>query len=576
MNFINVQDNDDNDDDNAEIWNLFEENRNTLKQSKYVDVNSNFSTKHGCVVHSDFLIDYSSGTRICGKCGVIVQNKMIDQEAEWRNLDSNNQYTNDPIRCAIINPLLPNSSLSTKIVTRGKENSHLSRLNRWQSMPHNERSVYEVFQELDSKGRTNNVSNAILLSAKQFYLRVYQKNSALLLKGEKREGLRGGKRKGLIAACLYYAHKQNNMPRSQSQIAEILDYKKSDVTRGCNIFLNLIKNDDDLKRNINDIIDGHYFVRNFGMMLQLDYSLIKHSISVYDMVKKMGILSGNTPPSIASGCLYLVLECLCPGIHESLIATGCGISKVTVLNVFKQLLPYKLRLLTFIFINQYCHKLQIGNKVIIDKIHKLGKTLSYTKEFDTIKPQVLAATVIYYVITQTTTNISVRDSFKLRFWDIISPWGEKHLVECGKKMVFYQDDIKQNVLDYPIFPKSIRKDMRIKSIIATSTKRSRTLDDEYVDQNTTTTIAIADQQQKGRKLGIEQHSIEQHSIDIEQHSIEQHSIEQYSNKSDGSVEDQQITIPDNEEPKQKKRKYTKKIVKSQMELLSDLGNKYLT
>jgi transcription initiation factor TFIIIB Brf1 subunit/transcription initiation factor TFIIB len=457
---------------------------------------------------------------------------MIDQEAEWRNLDSNNQYSTDPIRCAIINPLLPNSSLSTKIVVNGKETSHLSRLNRWQSMPHNERSVYEVFQELDDKGREHNVSNAILLSAKQFYLRVYQKNSDLLIKGEKREGLRGGKRKGLIAACLLYACKQNNMPRSQTQIAEILDYKKSDVTRGSNIFLNLIKNDTDLKQNINDIIDGHHFVRNFGTMLQVDYSIIKQSLDVYDLVKKMGILSGNTAPSIASGCLFLVLECLCPGLHESVIATSCGISKVTVLNVFKQMLPYKLRLLVFIFINQYCHKLQIENRVIIDKIHKLAKTLAYTTEFKNVQPQVLAATIIYFCVTQTTHSLIALESFKLRFWAIISPWTEKQLIECGKILIYYKRDIQLCILECPVFPKAIRKEMKVKP-----------------------TPEKAENPQKAQKR-----------------SREEENLEPFIND---TLNAPQPLVVDSNNVQTKKRKYVKKQVLSQIDLLNDLECKYI-
>ena len=442
--------------DEESIWDVFDDLPTTAKSPQQTS---------SCPKHDNFIIDYVSGSRVCGNCGVIIKKQMIDQEAEWRNLETNNQFSSDPIRCATINPLLPNSSLSTKIVTHGRETSHLSRLNRWQSMPHSERSAYEVFQEIDSKGRDHNVCSAVLMSAKQFYLRVSQKNTALQVKGEKREGLRGGKRQGLIAACLLYACKQHNMPQSQAQIAEILNYKKSDVTRGSNIFLNLIKNDPSLTSSVNDIIDGHHFIRHFGMMLDVDYFIIKYSIEVYDYVKKMGILTGNTAPSIASGCIFLVLECFCPGLHETTIANSCGISKVTVLNVYKQLIPHKLQLLTFVFGSLYCHKTQIDNPITVSKIHKLCKKMSVSPDFGSMQPQVLAATVIYYVMTRiygSQTKQTGLENFKGRFWNAIRPFNESDLVDCGRKIIWFQNDIDDFFFAVPVMPKVLQKDMIIK------------------------------------------------------------------------------------------------------------------
>ena len=65
----------------------------------------------------------------------------------------------------------------------------------------------------------------------------------MLKSGRKREGLRGKKRKGLIGACLFYACKQNNEPRTKQEIAQILDIPKTYITKGCKIFLDLMKDD---------------------------------------------------------------------------------------------------------------------------------------------------------------------------------------------------------------------------------------------------------------------------------------------------------------------------------------------
>ena len=444
--------------DEDSIWDVFQ------KDVSQKD-NHTIEEPDNCCDHGNYIYDPTFASKICGKCGIILQKRLIIQNQEWRNLKTNNQFASDPVRCSVVNNLLPNSSLSTKIVTRGRETSHLSRLNRWQSMPHSERSVYDVFQELDVKGKRHNISRAVLSSAKHFYLQVYQKNAKLLQEGKKREGLRGGKRQGLIAACLLYACKQNNMPRSQSQIAKILNYKKSDVTRGCNIFLNLIKNDETIGNIVNNIINGHHFVKEYGGILKLDYSVIRCALEIYNHIKKLRILPGNTAPSIAAGSLFLVLECMYPGMHESTIANTCSISKVTVLNVYKQLLPYRLRLLGYIYIEQYCHNLQINNHLTIRKMKKLLKILSYIDTFLDCHPQKFAAVIFYYVISSVNCTTP---AFKSRFLNFIKPWTEEELCEYGRKIILYKKDIQAAFFDDPLYPKCIRKRMIVKSDVAPS------------------------------------------------------------------------------------------------------------
>jgi transcription initiation factor TFIIB len=439
---------------NENVWNVFNKQQNEIVDDESLLPKQRDETLSGCDegMHGKYITDYSSGSLICGKCGSILKNRMISQDAEWRNLKSNNQYSSDPVRCSIVNPLLPVSSLSTRIVTNGKENSHLARRNRWQSMPHSERSIYEVFQEYDKKGREHGVSKCILTLAKQLYAKVYQKNTKLLLEGKKREGLRGGKRKGLIAAGLKFACKLNGTPFSQTKIAEILGYNKSDVTRGCKIFLNLIRNDTELISSVSDLITGHHFIRHFGALLRVEYHVVKHSIEIYNTIKDMRLLSGPTAPSIASGCLYIVLNNLYSDVRESTIADSCGISKVTVSNVYKELTPYKTQLLTTTFVRHYCDKLQINNALTVYKIENLASVLSKIDVFKKFHPQVLAATLIYYVIHNLNKKC-VSKEFQTFFWNCIQPWSKDNIIKCGKQLILYQNSISNRYFKKePIFP----------------------------------------------------------------------------------------------------------------------------
>ena len=185
---------DEENDPNDDVWDVFD----NLDEEQTDIIDDTPALFKNCG-HSETVFDEHGSYEICTNCGLIIQERIIDCSPEWRQITNSHQYSSDPIRCSIINPLLPQSSLSTTISIKGRSNATnylLMQMNKWQSMPYVERSMFEVFSHLDEQCRYT-ISKAIVYAAKIYYGKVYRKNIDLLKLGKKREGLRGKKRKGL-------------------------------------------------------------------------------------------------------------------------------------------------------------------------------------------------------------------------------------------------------------------------------------------------------------------------------------------------------------------------------------------
>lgn len=91
--------------------------------------------------------EFSSGDMVCGSCGLVLGDRIIDTRSEWRTFANDDQGNDDPSRVGdSINPLLNGSQLETSIgFGEGMRSRELHRAqNRTQV------SCYAIFPESES------------------------------------------------------------------------------------------------------------------------------------------------------------------------------------------------------------------------------------------------------------------------------------------------------------------------------------------------------------------------------------------------------------------------------------------
>ena len=95
------------------------------------------------------------------------------------------------------------------------------------------------------------------------------------------------------------------------------------------------------------------FIQRFCSKMNLDREIKDISMHIVKKADEMSIISENTPPSVAAGCIYMVcLMCGVP-VEKKELATACGVSQVTVSKCYKKLHAYRIYLVPDIVRKKY-------------------------------------------------------------------------------------------------------------------------------------------------------------------------------------------------------------------------------
>ena len=131
---------------------------------------------------TDTLVNnFREGTLVCSRCGLVNEERCIDQEAEWRNFADDSVAFSGPNRaggCAF-NPLAESGK---KLVTRvgGNKNSALVRQNVWRAHDYQSRKLYKGYRKIDDLADSLNIKGETREKAKSLLKEVPHVHSSSL------------------------------------------------------------------------------------------------------------------------------------------------------------------------------------------------------------------------------------------------------------------------------------------------------------------------------------------------------------------------------------------------------------
>jgi len=301
--------------DFSELYDLFDESLNkktTEKEDKCCNDIKNFQPKNGIIV--------------CKQCNNVINN--IIDSPEWRFYGSSDSKNSDPTRCGMpVNVLLPDSSLGTSVNNRGR-NSKVALYQQWNSMPYKERSKYKVFTDIAACCKKNHLPVIIIDTASSLYSIISDTKIS-----------RGNNRKGIIAACVFNACKECNVPRSIKELADIFNITPKILTKGCKNYTEIIRIN---KININRLqntrsTDLTDFIERFSYNLNFENEDILKIQKIAKLCSNYELIYDNTPPAMASGCIYLYIKLKELSISKKDVSEKCLISEVTINKCYKKL-----------------------------------------------------------------------------------------------------------------------------------------------------------------------------------------------------------------------------------------------
>jgi len=315
----------------TESFQSFDEFENLWKQLETLktdDDDENIEEEIQCVNENCQSIEFNfeGNEYICVSCNM-VQNKVMDTNAEWRFYGSEDNKSSNPTRCGMpVNQFMPKSSIGSVIGMENTANkffqyTRMRKYHLWNSMPYKERSLFTILNSINVQAGNSGLSQTIIDDAKVLYKKLSEEKIS-----------RGDNRHGLIASSIYMSCKSNNVPRSAKEVAKMFNLNISIMTKGCKKFNEIM--------NINfDSSTPEDFIKRFCTKLNRS-DIVDTCIHVIKKADEYSIVAENAPPSIAAGVIYLVSNIGKHNITKKQISKVCDISEVTINKCYKKLATY--------------------------------------------------------------------------------------------------------------------------------------------------------------------------------------------------------------------------------------------
>ena len=279
----------------------------------------------------DLETDNTRGEIVCNGCGLVIEENVIDQSAEW------NMYSAEDEKKARVgapvNMLIHDKGLSTDIDWQNKDysgkslsvtnRSQLHRMRKWQTRARSsnsrERNLQNAMQEMSSMGARLDIPKSIQTEAAVLYRKALEANI-----------IRGRSIPGVAAACLYIACELARVPRPIADVANRLRMSKKEIGRT----IRQVK----LKLRIRTAPkEASQFIGQFCSKLQLKAEVESSAISMFDKVKAMELDSGRGPTGLAAALIYIAALMAGQRRTQRDIADVSGVTEVTIRNRYKEL-----------------------------------------------------------------------------------------------------------------------------------------------------------------------------------------------------------------------------------------------
>ncbi|EQB56768.1 transcription factor TFIIB [Colletotrichum gloeosporioides Cg-14] len=290
--------------------------------------------------------EFSSGDMVCGSCGLVVGERIIDTRSEWRTFANDDQGNDDPSRVGdAVNPLLNGSQLETTIAFgEGRDSKQLARLQNKSQNDKASKSLMQAYKEIGAFCDSINLGKNVSDAAKHIFKLTYDHN---FMKGKPQEAV--------IAGCIFIACRQTGVGRTFREIFQVTHVSKKEIGRvfkQLESFLQKIKEENPRGAGSLSNLDGYKAsastsaedlctrfcsnlnFRNAQKIENVSRALARKTSSVSE-------LAGRSPLSVAAACIYMAAHLMAEPKTSKAIAGVAGVSDGTIKTAYRFLFNAK-------------------------------------------------------------------------------------------------------------------------------------------------------------------------------------------------------------------------------------------
>jgi len=281
---------------------------------------------------TNLIHDYDTGETVCGSCGLVIHELMMDKGPEWRAFTQEEKESRSRVGIPT-SYSVHDKGLSTAIgrVDRDAFGRKLPlstrlqmwRLRKWQirSRVHSsmDRNLAQAMAELDR------LSDKVYIPAP-----IKEKAAVVYRKALDRGLVRGRSIAAIAAAALYAACRTSETPRTLREIAEASLVDKKDVARCYRLLLREL----DIHMPIADALT---YISKIAERTGISGQTQGTAIKILNEAKRKRAASGKDPMGLAAAALYIACLLVNEKKTQKDIAEAAGVTEVTVRNRYKSL-----------------------------------------------------------------------------------------------------------------------------------------------------------------------------------------------------------------------------------------------
>ncbi|MFW5912735.1 MAG: transcription initiation factor IIB [Candidatus Hadarchaeota archaeon] len=281
---------------------------------------------------SSVVRDYQRNIEICEKCGRILKEDIKDRGPEWRAFDQK-QRENRSRAGPPSTETIHDKGLSTQIDWKNRDSrgnslsperrSRMQRLRKWQRRSRvsdaKDRNLATAFSEMDRMSSQVGLPKSIREAASKLYR-----------KAVKKDLIRGRSIEGVASAALYAACRDNQMPRTLEEIAEVSRTDKKEIARS----YRLITRELDIRL---PPIDPARYVARFGSELDVSGEVRTKAIELIRRAQEKKLTSGKSPTATAAAAIYVASVMEGEKRAQREVAEASNTTEVTIRNRYKEM-----------------------------------------------------------------------------------------------------------------------------------------------------------------------------------------------------------------------------------------------
>lgn len=301
-----------------------------------------------CKIYPPDLIErFSEGDIVCGSCGLVLSDRVVDTRSEWRTFSNDDQNGDDPSRVGDAgNPLLDTEDLST-MISYVPENVKAGReLNRAQSkslVDKKDNALSAAYAKISQMCDGYQLPKIVQDGAKEVYKLVYDERP-----------LRGKSQESIMAAAIFIGCRKANVARTFKEIWALTNVPKKEIGKVFKIMRLVIQKKNETNPNAYSLIEdseqttqtsAEDLIRRFCSHLGLNNDVTNAAEFIARKCKESGILAGRSPITIAATVIYMSSLIFGADVTPSKIAGKTGVSDGTIKTSYKVMYEEKDKLI---------------------------------------------------------------------------------------------------------------------------------------------------------------------------------------------------------------------------------------